>query len=155
MLFQLDIMCLELFSEIVWSVFISEELNSTCGFKSYWSMKFCKEMTCTAWNKQDIWVGILHTQMALHLCVYQNPKPHIQHQYLTWHHLALDSLCAKQLKWQCCFECGSWLPSLLLVRSVGRNFAITQRDSQVDKRALMIIYSHETLDVVTALADSG
>lgn len=54
MLFQLDIMGLELFSEIMWSMFILEELNSTSGFKNYQSMKFCKEMTRTEWNKQDM-----------------------------------------------------------------------------------------------------
>jgi len=42
MLFKIDITGLELFSETVWSMFILEELNSTFGFKSYWSTKFCR-----------------------------------------------------------------------------------------------------------------
>lgn len=51
MLFQLDIMSLESFSEILWSVFILEELNSTSVFKSYWSMKLCRDDTLNDRNK--------------------------------------------------------------------------------------------------------
>jgi len=66
----------------------------------------------------------------------------------------IEQSLQKQPKQQRWFECGFWLP-LLTVRSVSRNTDITQRDSDGDNWAVMIVFSYETVDVVTTLADSG
>lgn len=94
MLFQLDIMSLESSIEILWSVFVLEELNSTSVFKSYSPMKFCRGDAHWMTEARLKWQTI-HRDGFAWFYPPQTYVSHIQHQYLAWHHLVLDSLCAK------------------------------------------------------------
>lgn len=131
MLFQLDIMYPESFSEILLSLFILEELNSTSVFKSYWPVKSCRDDTHRMTEARQ--VGRLYTEMALHGFA---PHKHMDHIFsisiwygIIWCWTAFVPNCpGDNVVFNAglgCLHC-----SFITPWSVNRNFAMTQRDSR-------------------------